>query len=361
MEIQIIVYSLIFLFLLIAVSVYKGYLYQVRQKSFSLNKPELSVVIAAKNEEENINSLFESFEKINYPVEKYEVIIVDDNSTDKTYELIKENIRSKTNYKLFKADKKKFEGKKGALQSGIENSKYNLIVITDADCRPDTDWLTEIAGKLDAGFDFVFGAAPIISGNLFIQKLAAFENFRNTYLSISAVGLNIPYSASARSFAFRKNSFNRIGGYSNTTETISGDDDLLLREAIKNKLLIGTVIEPEAFVYSDPPDSLKSYLKQKKRHLKTSFYYLPKQKIFLGLWHTVNLSVLFSAALIPVSLNFIFPFAVKLIYDFYVVIKHQQELGHRFGFWQIIPLQITFEIFLIINFFNSLLGKPEWK
>jgi cellulose synthase/poly-beta-1,6-N-acetylglucosamine synthase-like glycosyltransferase len=344
-----------------AVSVYKGYLYQIKQKSGSINKPELSVVIAAKNEEENIPLLFESLDKINYPVEKFEVILVDDNSTDKTNELIKEYIKSKTNYKLIKADKKKFEGKKGALQLGIENSKYNLIVITDADCRPENNWLKETAGKLDAGFDFAFGVSPIKSGSYFIQKLAAFENFRNTYLTISAVGLNIPYSASARSFAFRKNSFNRVGGYSNTTQTISGDDDLLLREAVKSKMLIGTIVEPDTFVFSDPPNSLKSYLRQKSRHLKTSLYYLPKQKLFLGLWHTVNLSSLFSVVLFPVSFNFIFPFTVKLVYDFYVVTKHQEELGQHFSFWQIIPMQIAFEIFLIINFINSLIGKPEWK
>ncbi|MDY0081924.1 MAG: glycosyltransferase [Ignavibacteriaceae bacterium] len=361
MEIQIIVYSLTFLFLLLAVSIYKGYSYQIKQRFSSQLKPCLSLIIAARNEEENIPLLFESLEKLKYPVENFEVILVDDNSSDRTNELIKVTIKTKTNYNLIKADAKKIEGKKGALQVGIENAKYNFIVITDADCRPEVDWLKEIAGKLDAGFDFVSGIAPIKSGKLFVQKLAAFENLRNTYLTISAVGLNVPYSAAARSFAFRKNSFEKIGGYAGTTETISGDDDLLLREAVKNKMLIGTVIGPETFVYSDPPSSFNNYFRQKKRHLKTSFYYLPKQKLFLGLWHSINLMSLFSILLVPVSLNFIFPFAVKLIYDFYAVIKHQSELGHHFNFLLIIPMQIAFELFIIINFFNSLIGKPEWK
>lgn len=361
MEIQIIVYFLVLFFLLMAISIDKGYLFQIKQQSFSLKKLNLSLIIAAKNEEENIPSLFESLEKINYPVENYEVIFVDDNSTDKTNELISELIKTKLNYKLIKADSKRFEGKKGALQIGIENSKNKFIVITDADCRPESNWLLEISGKLNAGFDFVFGVAPIKSGKNFIQKLAAFENFRNTYLTISAVGLNIPYSVSARSFAFRRSSFERIGGYSKTTDTISGDDDLLLREAIKNKMLIGTLIDSEAFVYSDPPNSLANYLKQKKRHLKTSVHYLFKQKLFLGFWHIINIICLFSIMLIPVSINFVLPVAVKLIFDFYVAVKRQNELGHSFNLLQIIPLQIVFEIFLIINFINSLSGKVEWK
>ena len=91
---------------------------------------------------------------------------------------------------------------------------------------------------MDYGYDFVFGVAPIIKGKNLVEKLSAFENLRNTFLTIAAVGLNVPYSAAARSFAFRKTSFERLGGYTNTTETLSGDDDLLLREAVKRLSLI---------------------------------------------------------------------------------------------------------------------------
>ncbi|MCK7528449.1 MAG: glycosyltransferase [Ignavibacteriales bacterium] len=212
-----------------------------------------------------MNSLFDSLELLNYPKENFEVIIIDDNSTDKTAELIQSRISDKNNFALIKADKKKFEGKKGALSIGIEKAKNNFIVITDADCKPETNWLTAIAGGLDYGYDFVFGVAPIKTGKTLVEKLSAFENLRNSYLTIAAVGLNIPYSAAARSFAFRKTSFERIGGYSNTTETLSGDDDLLIREAVKNKMLIGTVIEPDALVYSAAPKSFDEYFQQKKK------------------------------------------------------------------------------------------------
>ena len=141
------------------------------------------------------------------------------------------------NFILVSASDKEFKGKKGALSIGIKNATHNFIVITDADCKPDSNWLNAIAGALDYGYDFVFGVAPIESGTRLIEKISAYENLRNTYLTIAAVGLNKPYSAAARSFAFRKKSFERIGGYANTTETLSGDDDLLIREAVKNKML----------------------------------------------------------------------------------------------------------------------------
>ena len=231
MEIIYFSYIISFVFLLTAINIYKAFVYQIGKKSNITFKQKLSIVIAAKNEEKNINSLLNSLEKLNYPKENFEVILIDDNSTDKTTELIQSRISDKNNFALIYADKKKFEGKKGALTIGIENAKNNFIIITDADCKPETNWLNAIAGGLDYGYDFVFGVAPIHTGKTFVEKLSAFENLKNSYLTIAAVGLNIPYSAAARSFGFRKTSFERIGGYSNTTETLSGDDDLLIREA----------------------------------------------------------------------------------------------------------------------------------
>lgn len=361
MEIIYLSYIISFVFLLTAINIYKAFVYQLGKKSNITFKQKLSIVIAAKNEEENINSLFDSIELINYPKENFEVIIIDDNSTDKTAELIQSRISDKNNFVLIKADKKRFEGKKGALSIGIEKAKNNFIVITDADCKPETNWLTAIAGGLDYGYDFVFGVAPIKTGKTLVEKLSAFENLRNSYLTIAAVGLNIPYSAAARSFAFRKKSFERIGGYSNTTKILSGDDDLLIREAVKNKMLIGTVIEPDALVYSAAPKSFNEYFHQKKRHLQTSFHYLLKQKIFLGFWHLINLISLLSIVLGLISPIFALPFVVKLIYDFFLVIKFQKHLGHLFQFYEIIYLQILFEVFVIVNFFNSLSGKSKWK
>ncbi len=361
MEILYLTYILIFLFILSSVSVYNGFNIETK-KNFALSTElMISLVIAAKNEEENINSLIDSLEKLDYQEENFEVILVDDNSTDKTFLLIESRIAGKKNYRLIKAEQKEFAGKKGALSIGITNAKNDFIVITDADCKPEFNWLKAMASKLDAGFDFVFGVAPIESGKTLVEKLSAFENLRNTFLTIAAIGLNIPYSAAARSFAFRKKSFKRIGGYSNTIETLSGDDDLLLREAVKSKMLIGTLIDPEAFVYSSAPKSFDQYFKQKHRHLQTSFHYLLKQKLFLGIWHLINLFSLISVLFIFISPVLALPFAAKIVYDLFIVIKHQQELGHKFKFYEVIYLQILFEIFLVINFFKSLSGKTEWK
>jgi cellulose synthase/poly-beta-1,6-N-acetylglucosamine synthase-like glycosyltransferase len=339
----------------------KAFVYQMGKRQTATSKPKLSLIIAAKNEEKNINSLFDSLEQLNYPNENFEVLIIDDCSVDKTTELVRSRISNKNNFSLISADKKEIEGKRGALKIGIENSKHNFLVITDADCKPESEWLKSIAGGLDCGYDFVFGVAPINSGKKLVEKISAFENLRNTFLTIAAVGSSIPYSAAARSFAFRKTSFEKIGGYGKTTETLSGDDDLLLREAVKHKMLIGIVIEPDAFVFSEAPKSFGDYFKQKKRHLQTSFHYLLKQKMFLGFWHLVNLFSFMSILSLFITPIFALPFAVKFIYDFFIVAKYQHQLGHSFRFYEIIYLQVLFEIFIVFNFFNSLSGNVKWK
>lgn len=363
MELIHISYLITFIFLLSAIYVYNGFKFELKKQLHSFHKThlKLSVIIAAKNEEKNINTLFEHLEKLEYPAENFEVILIDDNSDDHTYSLIHSLIVNKTNYKLLKAEQKEFEGKRGALQIGIQNALNNFIVITDADCKPESNWLKAIAGKLDEGYDFVFGVAPIESGKNLVQKLSAFENLRNTYLTIAAVGVNNPYSAAARSFAFRKKSFERIGGYSNTTETLSGDDDLLLREAVKNKMLVGTLIDQEAFVFSASQKTFNDYFFQRARHLKTSFHYMLKQKLFLAVWHLINLISLLSMLLIFFSPVFALPFAVKIIYDFFIVTKYQKGLGHSFGIFQTIYLQLLYEIFLVINFIKSISTKVNWK
>jgi hypothetical protein len=83
--------------------------------------------------------------------------------------------------------------------------------------------------------------------------------------------------------------------------------------------------------------------------------------MFLGFWHLINLISLFSGLLFFFSPILALPFSIKIIYDFFIVIKHQKILGHHFKFYEIIYLQIFFEIFIVINFFNSLFGKTEWK
>lgn len=320
-----------------------------------------SIIVAAKNEENNIPGLINSLKELNFPAENFEVIIIDDNSNDKTFELTEKLIKDLQNFFIFKVEKKKFPAKKGALNFGISKTKNPFIVITDADCLPEKDWLNYYNLKFNKDYDFLFGVSPFIKEKTFVNKISCFENFRNTVLTITTSELGFPHSAASRNFGFKKSSFFKIKGYENTTKTLSGDDDLLLKKAIKNKLKIGTILNENSFVYSRTKKTFKEYLHQRSRHTKTSLYYLPSQKLLLSLWHLINLFFLFSPFLIFVNCNFIFLFLFKFCIDIIIVSAIKKKLKYKFNFFEIIYLQIFYEIFLIVHFFNALFKKDKWK
>jgi cellulose synthase/poly-beta-1,6-N-acetylglucosamine synthase-like glycosyltransferase len=318
---------------------------------------KISVIIAAKNEEKNISTLLDSIKKINYPVDDFEIIFVDDNSSDKTLSKAFDKQNELPNLWVLPAEDKKYPGKKGALALGIMESHFDFIMITDADCIVGKEWLNSYVKKFNEGFDFLFGRAPLIKKPGFINTVSRFENLRTFFLYRIALKLNLPYSAAARNFGFRKSSFNKIKGYANTTDTLSGDDDLLIREAVKNKMKIGFVDSPESEVLSFAPDTFKKYLIQKTRHTKTSLYYLPIHKVMLTVWHLVNLICLFSFPLGIFNKWLFLPAIIKLIADIIIV----KSNGKEFGILETIYLQIIYELLIIVNFANALFKPDKWK
>lgn len=180
-------------------------------------------------------------------------------------------------------------------------------------------------------------------------------------LTFFAATIGLPYSAAARNFGFKKTSFEKVGGYSKTKDTLSGDDDLLLREAVKTNLKIGTVTAKGSFVFSKTKETFKDYIKQRARHTQTSFHYLFKPQLMLGLWHVFNLLILFSPLLFFLDIYFLLLLPLKLIMDLIIVLSIQNKFGYKFSFVEILFLQIFYELLLIIHFFNAKFGKIEWK
>lgn len=348
------------LFFFIYLMVFAIFIFSHRPQSYSQNI-KFSVIVAAKNEQRNISTLINSLSKQNYSSENFEVIIIDDNSTDDTFNLANTLINQLSNFKVIKVSNKIYESKKGALQFGIEKSNYDYILITDADCNPQPDWLTSFSGQFSKGYDFLFGVAPFYQSSSVLNKIASFENLWTHILTFSFANIGMPYSASARSLGFKRESFSKVGGYKNITQTLGGDDDLLLQEAVKAKLKIGIVTNKNSFVYTSSKTSFQDYFKQKARHVSTSNYYTNKIKIILGIWHLLNLFFLFSIFLIPLNFNFYILFLVKIISDIFLVKFSMKHFTYKFKILEVIYLQIFYEFFLIINYVNGTFTKIKWK
>lgn len=321
----------------------------------------ISIVIAAKNELTNIEGLINSLQNLDYSSDKFEVIIVDDNSIDGTFEKLNSSVISLKNFSAIELKSVKKSGKREALSFGISNAKYPFIMITDADCRPQKNWLNECSKNFALGFEIIFGIAPFYQQHNFLNRISCFENLRSTFLSISMASIGLPYTAAARNFGFTKKAFESLEGYSHTKNTLSGDDDLLLREAVRKKLKIGIVTETFSFVYSETKKTFKEYLNQKARHTQTSLHYLKRHQIILGLWHLINFLFLLSPVLMifnPVT-GILLP--AKLFIDYSVNSIVQKKIGYKFSIAERIYLQIFYEALIIIHFFNASFTKIKWK
>ena len=327
----------------------------------SLSQVRISIIVAAKNEAGNIPQLLRSIEKLDCPSELFEVIIVDDNSSDETFNVCLEAAAKYNFLKVFRNPDPGIKGKRQALSYGISRASYPFIMITDADCLPEKNWLNCYSIKFNEGFEFIFGFAPFIQENFFINKISCFENLRSFILSFSFANAGLPFTAAARNLGFSKSSFEKIDGYSKTFETISGDDDLLIREAVKNKLKIGIVTEEGSFVYSRTKKSLNDYLSQRSRHTQSSFHYLLRHQIILTIWHSVNLFFLFSPLLAIFNINFLLILPLKIIADEIIVKLNQKKIGYKFRWYEIVFLQLSYEIFIVIHFFDAKFRGIKWK
>ncbi len=356
-----ILFSVALLLLIFQLFIYSALNKLFRFTELKQSNLTVSIVVAAKNEVDNIPKLISALLNQNYSKDNFEVIIVDDNSTDDTISIVEEKIKELDNFKILKAEEKIFEGKRGALDIGIKVAKHQHILITDADCEPEKEWINSFANNFEKGNDFLFGIAPYKATNSITNLISRFENLRANIIVFAFAKLGNPYSATARSFGFSKEAFMKVGGYKNTTNTLSGDDDLLLREAIKNRIKIGMVTNSDAFVFSKTKEIFSKYVNQKSRHTSTSIHYSIKNQLLLGLWHLLNLISLFSILALPFGTEFIFPFFIKLIIDIFILNNFQNNFGYKINPLLFIILQINYELNLIYFFIKGLSFSNRWE
>jgi len=326
------------------------------------NLKGISIIIAAKNEERNIPDLLDSISKLEYPHDLYEIIIVDDNSTDRTYEIAKNIAANFTNLKVLKAKDKKYAGKKGALEFGIQNTKFNYIVTTDADCIVKKNWLHFFSEKFNEGNRFVFGNIVYTNpAKKIVCYFQQFENLRSKILYYSAANLNFPYSAGGANFGFEKSSFIRLDGYKHISSTLSGDDDLLIQLAARNKFKIGFFTDNEATIFTKSSENFVEFINRKARHTSASYSYSAGIKIILGIWHIANLATAISVFFVPLDSIFLSPFLTKIILDILIVAQYAGIFGYSFNFINTIIFQLFYELMIIVNFFNGINFIKKWK
>lgn len=321
---------------------------------------KISVIISARNEGKNIPLLIDSLSKQTYPKDKFEVILIDDNSEDNTAEIARSSGMS--NLKVISAKNKKLPGKKGALVIAIEKAENNFIAVTDADCFPEPEWLNNINLMFERGYDVVVGAVLYTGIQNDAEKYSAFEHYRNLLLVHSLANLGKPYSASAGNFAFTKKIFDETGGYDATLQTVSGDDDLFVQNAVRQNAKVGSMLGEGTYTYTKAPSSFGEHFNRKRRHVSTSLYYSRKNQITLAFWYIS--AMLLNASIVFIYHPFLFVFPLtKVITELILFSRIRKVLKLK-----IVPdpvgvvfHSIRFDIFTAFIFVSQFFVKTKWK
>lgn len=258
-------------------------------------KTRVSIIVAARNEEENISKTIDDLIAQHYPQALTEIIIIDDHSTDKTAEIVLSY--ADRNVKLIKLneDRALNSYKKKAIQTAISTCSGDLIITTDADCRMGPDWLITIVGLYEEkNYKMISSPVAYFQEKSFFERLQALEFLYLIGLGASTIGNRKPSTCNGANLAYEKNTFYEVGGFQGIDDLASGDDELLLHKiAAKYPDKIGFLKNRNAIVYTHAKETLGDFIQQRKRWASKSTRYKNKAIIVLGvlIW-IFNLSIL---------------------------------------------------------------------
>lgn len=228
--------------------------------------PAASVIVAARNEEDKIIDCLKALDNIEYPAGKLEIILVNDNSTDRTGEIINDFISGKDRFKTIVPGGSlgKLKGKTNALAHALKIAKGEIILTTDADCAPGRDWVKSIVSYFSKDVAMVLGFTTQSGDTPFYGMQAMDFLYLQTVASGSA-NYNKPTSCIGNNMAYRKSAYEEVGGYENIPFSITEDMKLMMTIHALNKYKIIYPLDKDTLMVSKPLPTYKDIFWQKKR------------------------------------------------------------------------------------------------
>jgi len=328
------------------------------------NLPSVSVIVAAKNEESNIVSCIDSLKKINYPGEKLEIILVNDNSGDSTLRLMTESVSDSSNFRILTTgdyNNTELIGKTRALSFGIENSTGEIIIMTDADCRVKPDWIKSTVQYFDKQTGMVNGISLIESGNNIFYKLQALDWIYLLALASSSTGIGSPLACIGNNQSYTRKAYHSAGGYAGLNFSVT--EDLAMMRAVKRKseFRIKLPVNPDCVVLTNPCPTLSELASQKRRWFRGGIGINLLGYVTGFCMYAVNSVLLTGYLYAPLNVYILFV-ALKIISELMVVLPVYNRLGLS-KLMAYYPLfQLYFAVYGVLLPLSFITGKSiRWK
>ena len=251
--------------------------------STSVSPRGVSVIVCARNEGRNIEDYLQALLTQDYPL--YEVIVVDDSSEDNTSAVIDSYLSRDARVRTTFVPREARVGssKKLALTLAAKAAKYDYLLLTDADCRPEsTRWISEMMGGFaDPQTEVVLGYGAYFRDHAKVNRLVRFDTLFNGLHYLGAAICRHPYMGVGRNLAYRKSTFFESGGFSHLMNEQAGDDDLFVNH-VATRQNTAVVVSRDSFTWSVSKQTLRDWLQQKRRHLSVSPKYRASTKFRLA-------------------------------------------------------------------------------
>jgi len=337
-----------------------------KKRSKDSEDKAVSVVICAKNEYQNLLINLPSVLEQDYP--DYEVIVVNDASDDDSIELLNSFTRKYKHLRIFDLEQNLnfFSGKKFPLSLGIKSANHEIILLTDADCKPSSaQWIRNMVSNYNNKTDIVLGYGTYMKTAGFLNLLIRYDSFlvAMQYLSFALTGNT--YMGVGRNLSYRKELFFKTKGFTSHYKIKSGDDDLFInRVATQSNTRIE--ISPGSHTVSIPKRSPIQWIVQKRRHYSTAHYYRPVFKFLLSMSYISKL-LLFVSFIVLVILEYnlliaLVAFSVFFISHWLILAMSsnkmkENDLALLSPFLEVILLALS----PVIYFSNILIKQEKWK
>jgi len=304
-----------------------------------------------------------------YPKDKYDIIIVNDESTDKTAAHVK-NFQIEYDHKIHLLTTTNREQvispKKNAITLGVNHASGEIILLTDADCVPPPGWISGIVQYFSADTGLVIGFSPneLPSVKTIPDKLMALESLSLAAIAAGTAGWGVPATCNGRNLAYRKIVFDQVGGFEKIKRFASGDDDLFLKLVLNNtNWRIQYALEAELAVPTKLTTNFKHFFNQRLRHASKGFHYEWTKIFILFFVYLFNFLLLFNLFYLIIDFFYLplISIGIKAFVEFYLLFVFATRM-RRQHFLTIFPLASVVHLCYVV-IFGALgqLKKFKWK
>ena len=329
---------------------------------FQAEQPPVSIIVCAKDEAENLRKFLPFVLEQDYP--EFEVIVINDGSTDDTDELLRdlreEYPRLRTTFVPVGANNA--STKKLGITLGIKASKYEFLLFTDADCMPEyKTWIARMMRNFTRETDFVLGYGAYLQKKGLLNRLITYDTLFIALQYMGMAAVRKPYMGVGRNLAYRKETFFAQKGFASTLHLSSGDDDLLVNKA-SNPWNTRIEIAADSITWSEPNKTFRGWFYQKERHLSVSSYYKNSSKFRLffepatrGIFYlSLILAFIFGNLITMAATGVIF--LTRYLVQTIIINKSSKHFGGR-RYISTLPL---FDILLpLINLYIIIFGRKN--